>query len=124
MPLAKRAGSPMRATSAGPPTSASPGSERASPAGSTGLVVALAFGGVGGELGLDGAQQPDLGGDLGGQAGEGNRGVAGVELAARRWAASSHWRARAAPWWPCEALAISAVSSASRPSLTRARGSA
>jgi hypothetical protein len=25
---------------------------------------------VGGELGADGAQQPDLGGDLGGQAGE------------------------------------------------------
>jgi hypothetical protein len=44
------------------------------------LVVALAVGGVGGEFCLDGAQQPDLGGDLGGQAGEVDGGVAGVEV--------------------------------------------
>ena len=35
---------------------------------------------MGGELGLDGAQQPDLGGDLGGEVGERDRGVTGVEL--------------------------------------------
>ena len=46
-------------------------------------VAGLAFGGVDGELGLDGAQQADLGGDLGGQVGERDGGVAGVELERR-----------------------------------------
>ena len=34
---------------------------------------------MGGELGLNGTQQPDLGGDLGGQVGEGDGWVAVVE---------------------------------------------
>ena len=46
-------------------------------------VGGFAFGGVGGELGLDGTQQADLGGDLGGQVGEGDGWVAGVELERR-----------------------------------------
>ncbi len=44
------------------------------------VVDVLAFAGVTGELGLGGAQQPDLGGDLGGQVRERDRGVAGVEV--------------------------------------------
>ena len=60
--------------------SARPGRLRASPAGSTHRYAALAFGGVRGEFGLDGAQQSDLGGDLGGEVGERDRRVAGVEL--------------------------------------------
>lgn len=43
-------------------------------------VGGLPLGGVGGELGLGGPQQADLGGDLGGQVDEGHRPVAGVEL--------------------------------------------
>jgi hypothetical protein len=35
---------------------------------------------VGGQLGLGGAQQPVLAGDLGGQLGEGDRGVVAVQL--------------------------------------------
>ena len=35
---------------------------------------------MGGQLGLDGAQQPDLGGDLGGQFGIRHRRVAAIEL--------------------------------------------
>jgi hypothetical protein len=44
------------------------------------LVVVLAVGGVGGEFGGDGVQQPDLGGDLGSQAGEVGGGVPVVEF--------------------------------------------
>src|SRR5215471_76397 len=43
-------------------------------------IVLLAGGGVGGQLGLDGAQQPDLGGGLGGQFGERHRRVVLVKL--------------------------------------------
>jgi hypothetical protein len=43
-------------------------------------IVLLAGGGVGGQFGLDGAQQPDLGGDLGGQFGERHRRVVPVKL--------------------------------------------
>ena len=43
-------------------------------------VGGLPFGGVGGQLGLDGAQQADLGGDLGGEIGERDGRVLGVEL--------------------------------------------
>jgi hypothetical protein len=71
----------MHATSAGPPTSASPASPGSDRAGRIDLAVAaFAFGGMDGELGADGAQQPDLGGDLGGQASEVGGGVAAVEL--------------------------------------------
>jgi hypothetical protein len=42
--------------------------------------VQFALPGVGGEFGLGGAQQPDLGGDLSGQAGEAGGGVAVVEV--------------------------------------------
>ena len=47
-----------------------------------GLPVVLFAGGgsMGGQLGLDGAQQPDLGGDLGGQFGIQHRRVAAIEL--------------------------------------------
>lgn len=58
LPRWKRAGWPMAATRA----------------------AALALDGVGGELGLDGSQQPDLGGDLGGEVGERDRRMVGVEL--------------------------------------------
>ena len=50
------------------------------PGGVDRAVVVLAVGGVGGEFGGDGAQQPDLGGDLGGQAGEIGGGVPVVEF--------------------------------------------
>jgi len=43
-------------------------------------VVLFAGGGVGGELGLDGAQQPDLGGHFGGQLRKGHRRVAAIEF--------------------------------------------
>ena len=43
-------------------------------------IAAFAFGGVDGESGADGAQQSDLSGNLGGQAGEVDGGVAAVEL--------------------------------------------
>jgi hypothetical protein len=43
-------------------------------------VAGLSPGGVGGQLGLGGAQQPDLGGDLGGQVLEGDGGVVAVQL--------------------------------------------
>jgi hypothetical protein len=70
----------MHATSAGPPMSASPRRVRASPAGVDGAVAGFAFGGVGGQFSLGRAQQPDLGADLGGQAGEVHGWVAVVQL--------------------------------------------
>ena len=119
--VAKRAGSPMAATRAGPPTSATPGRVRASrsgrPTGSRSPV-----GGVGGELGLDGAQQPDLGGDSAARSAKRPRGARRRARARPRRRRATGW-ARSAPWWLCEALAISAVSRLT-PSLTRAFGSA
>jgi hypothetical protein len=44
------------------------------------LVAGLPLAGVPVELGLGGPQQPDLAGDLGGQLGEGHRGVVAVQL--------------------------------------------
>ena len=64
----------------GPADGGQPG-QRPGQLGRAGLAVAaFAFGGVGGQPGADGAQQPDLGGDLGGEAGEVDGGVAAVEL--------------------------------------------
>ena len=86
-------------------------------------VAGLAFGGVGGELGLDGAQQADLGGDLGGQVGERDRRVAGVELERRLGGGRSTRRPGRRLGGSLEALAITAVSRLT-PSLSRAFGSA
>jgi hypothetical protein len=57
------------------------------------------------QLDLEGAQQPDLGVDFGGQILEGTAGCS-PDSSSAAWAAASHWAARAAPCWPWEALAI------------------
>jgi len=86
------------------------------------LVAGFAFGGVGGKLGLGRAQQPDLGGDLGGQASEVDSGVAVVQLQGGLRGVEP-LAGPVGAWWPWEALAITWVSSAC-PTPVRARGSA
>ena len=80
LPWRNRPGSPVQATSAGPPDSASPGGDRGEGGRVHGLVAGLALGSVGGELGAGGAQQADLSRDLGGQAGEVHSRVAGIQV--------------------------------------------
>jgi hypothetical protein len=67
-------------------------------------VVLFAGGSVGGEFGLDGAQQPDLGGDLGGQFLIRDGRVAVVELDAGQWRRAATGRragvlAGGPRWW-------------------------
>jgi hypothetical protein len=51
-----------------------------------------------GELGLNGAQQTDLGGDFGGQVGERGGGVVTVEID-RRLGSVEPLEGPVAPWW-------------------------
>src|SRR6266536_2828817 len=66
---------PMVAVRAGPPIWARPGRERARPGGSS-----TPAGRHGARAQLGGPEQADLGLDLGGQVGEGHRGVVVVQL--------------------------------------------
>jgi hypothetical protein len=70
----------MVAVRAGPPIWARPGRERASLSGPGPAVAVLPLGGMALELSLGGPEQADLGLDLGGQVGEGHRGVVVVQL--------------------------------------------
>jgi hypothetical protein len=75
-----------------------------------------------GDLGVDGAQEADLGGDLGGQVLERDRGVTVVQLDGRLGRGDPR-RGPLAAWWPCDALVISAVRRL-RPALSSWFGSA
>ena len=65
-------------------------------------VAGFAVLGMTDELGLHGAQQPDLGGDLSGQIGERRCGVAGVE-GQRGVGGVDPLLGPVLPWWLCEA---------------------
>ena len=111
----------MAATSTGPPMSATPGRLRASPAG-VGLAVGdLAMAGMAVAFGQHGPEQPGLGGHLGGQIPERHGRIVAVEVES----GPGHrppGLGPLLPWWPRDALRISAVSRAS-PTRSRALGS-
>ena len=77
---------------------------------------------MGGELGFDGPEKPDLGGHLGRQVGEGDTGVLAIELECCVGCGQPLFGA-VALWWPCEAAAMTRVRRA-LPALTRSWGSA
>ena len=80
MPFVNRVGSPIVATSAGPPISARPGRLRASLVRIDLAICGLAFGGMHGEFRFRGLEQPHFGRDLGGEVGERDRAMAGVKI--------------------------------------------
>ena len=75
------------------------------------MVGGFAFLRVGGQFGLGRPEQPDLGADLGGQVGERDRRVIGVELD-RGSRGGPPLPGPSAPSWPREAFTITAVNRA------------